>query len=491
MRVMSFRLLACALCASVLSCGPVTAADSGYSSVLTKDGDVVVQPANSTAGVLQAPGVRVTGHAAGAPHLDIRYREDAGVYNIGSAAAVLVNNVDPSAATTQLAVLKALRDRMPKAMDTALYADMVTLDSGGGGAADVGGMASMALSSQGHPRVAYRDFTNNVLKLAICFSANCSGAPLIQTIDGPSTPGDISLALDSAGRPVIAYRLAGSGTVRVAVCSDVNCSSSTANPVGTSSLNSMRSVSVKLNSNNHPIVTFMSASEQIVKLALCSDTTCAATITTRDLVSGSSLVGQFTSLVLDSSGHPRVAYYDASAGDLKLAVCSDATCLTAATIRLLDDTGNCGLWASLKLNAAGHPVVSHYEAANSNADLRLAVCSDATCSTTPTRRVVDSEADVGQHTALALTAEDLPVIAYTHVTLKTLKVAVCGDPTCSPGLATIRTLDAVETADNAALWTSMALGAKNHPVIAYYDQTAFSATVGALKIVACRDPTCV
>ncbi len=69
-------------------------------------------------------------------------------------------------------------------------------------------------------------------------------------------------------------------------------------------------------------------------------------------------VGWHTALALDASGHPVISYYDASNADLKLAHCNDANC-TSATLTTVDSAGNVGYYTSLALDASGHPVISY------------------------------------------------------------------------------------------------------------------------------------
>jgi hypothetical protein len=72
-------------------------------------------------------------------------------------------------------------------------------------------------------------------------------------------------------------------------------------------------------------------------------------------------VGNFTSLVLNSSGFPVISYYDNTNGDLKLAVCADTLC-TSKTLTTVDNSTNqVGQYTSIVLNSSGFPVISYYD----------------------------------------------------------------------------------------------------------------------------------
>jgi len=137
----------------------------------------------------------------------------------------------------------------------------------------------------------------------------------------------------------------------------------------------------------------------------------AATIATT--VDSVGTVGQYTSLRLNSSGFPVISYYDATNKDLKVSVCTDATCSAGNTLTTVDSTGDVGWYTSLALNSSGFPVISYSD--NTNKDLKVSVCTDATC-TTNTLTTVDSTGDVGQYTSLALNSSGYPVISYYDFT---------------------------------------------------------------------------
>jgi len=96
--------------------------------------------------------------------------------------------------------------------------------------------------------------------------------------------------------------------------------------------------------------------------------------------------GGFTSLQLNASGFPVISYSGVGVA-LKLAVCGDPTC-TTSTLSTVDT----GQDTSLQLNASGFPVISYMHVAGAPpipTQVKLAVCADATCSTS-TLTTVDS-----------------------------------------------------------------------------------------------------
>ena len=345
---------------------------------------------------------------------------------------------------------------------------------------DVGEYTSLALTTAGFPVISYLDDTNDDLKLAACADATCSSGTTIRTIDSKGDVGYYtSLALTAGGFPVISYRDGTNKDLKLAVCVDATCSSGTTIRTIDSTGDVGYHTSLALTSAGFPVISYYDGTNEDLKLAVCADATCSSGTTVRTMDS-TGRVGWYTSLALTTGGCPIISYADVTNGDLKLAVCADATCSSDTTIRIIDSSGDVGYFTSLVLTTAGFPVISYYD--NTNHNLKLAVCADATCSSGTTIRTIDSAGDVGYHTSLALTAAGLPVISYHDRTSGVLKLAACADTTCSLG-ATVRNVD---SSGIVGEHTSLGLTTAGFPVISYRDLTNDN-----LKLAVCAGATCL
>lgn len=233
--------------------------------------------------------------------------------------------------------------------------------------------------------------------------------------------------------------------------------------------------SIATGPNGTPVVSHVNAGADLM-VVVCLDPACR-TVFERQLEAAVD-VGEFSSIVVNQDGLPVVAYYDSTNDNLKIAACTSPKCIGPVDIRTIDSAGDVGRSPSIAVGANGNPVISYQD--TTNGALKIAVCSNPTCTSTTTTRTVDGSVGVGPSTSIAIGANGFPVISYQDATNADLRVAACANSTCTS--ATITTLD---SAGNVGQNSSITVGDDGRPVIAYYDVTN-----NRLKIARCANPTC-
>lgn len=176
----------------------------------------------------------------------------------------------------------------------------------------------------------------------------------------------------------------------------------------------------------------------------CTDATCSTGTTT--------IIGEFSSespdepsVMFNSEGLPMIFHF--SGDELKLAVCSDVSCMGEVTIRTLIEVGGISSDLATAMGAGGNPFLAYY----SNSDLNVMACSDPTCSElapSPAAQAATSgelwvvtklsEGEVATadfNTPLTLDASGLVTVAYVedkgHETPAEVRVVHCLNQSCS------------------------------------------------------------
>ncbi len=167
-----------------------------------------------------------------------------------------------------------------------------------------------------------------------------------------------------------------------------------------------------------------------------------------------------------------ISYYDMTNNNLKFVKCGNAIC-SIGNIVVVGSIGNLNndSYSSIAIGTDGFPVISFtYKYTNyidtNISNLKVAKCGNASCSSGNIITTVDSAGIVGQFDSIAIGTDGFPVISYLdnfpNYDLKFLK---CGNAACSSG-NTISTLDSV---GYVGYYTSIAIGANGFPMISYQD----------------------
>jgi len=319
------------------------------------------------------------------------------------------------------------------------------------------------LNNLGNPVISY--FAENIgdVKVAVCGNATCTNKTL-STVDSDGWVGRFSaLALTSTNIPVISYYDDTHNDLKAAICGNATCSSGNTVALIDSGGDVGLYTSVAINNLGNPVVSYYDVTNSDLKVAVCGNPTCSSGVTPITLDSAG-IVGQYSSVVINSLGNPVISYYDLSNGDLKLVACGNVTCTGGNTFSIVDSAGAVGPYTSIVLNSLGNPVISYSD--SSNFYLKLAVCGNATCSNGNNITTVDADGAVGDYTSIALSSAGNPVISYADDVNGDLKVAVCTNPTC-----TTKTITTVDSEGFVGEFTSVKLRADHRLFVSYYDRT--------------------
>jgi hypothetical protein len=345
---------------------------------------------------------------------------------------------------------------------------------------------SIALDGSGNPIVAYYDLTNGNLKVLHCADPTCLDPG--SSVSAPDTTGTVGLytstALDSAGNPVVSYYDQSNGDLKVMHCNDPGCTAgdeSIASPDTAGNVG--RYTSIVLDASGHPFVAYYDVTNANLKVVHCNDENCSGggeIINTPDTQGD---VGKYASIKLAPNGWPKIAYYDATAKNLHIVNCYDVDCNDQNDLIITPDMNpvDSGLGISLAIDASGKPVMAYYE--GTNGALRLVRCNDTICTNNDESiSVVDSSGEVGHYPSLVLDGVGNPVITYYQASGSDLKVAHCNDPNCTGGDESIAS---PHTLGDAGEYPSLTIGADGYPVVSYYD-----ATNQTLRVLRCAGAGC-
>jgi len=301
----------------------------------------------------------------------------------------------------------------------------------------------------------------------------------ITTVD---STGDVgwytSIAIGTGGNPVISYFDNTNFALKVAHCGNQSCSTGNTITAVDSTGNVGRFTSIAIGTDGNPVISYGDADNGDLKVAHCGNTLCSAgnTITTVDIAGN---VGRYTSIAIGTDGNPVISYWDVTNFDLKVAHCGNTSCSSGNIITTVDSNEIIGLYTSIAIGTDGNPVISYFDSTNGN--LKVAHCGNQSCSTGNTITAVDSTDIIGLYTSIAIGTDNNPVISYFDSTNGDLKVAHCGNTLCSTG----NTITAVDSIDIIGLYTSIAIGTDDNPVISYNDVTN-----GDLKVAHCGNTLC-
>ena len=201
--------------------------------------------------------------------------------------------------------------------------------------------------------------------------------------------------------------------------------------------------------------------------------------------------GQYTDVYCPTATDCKISYYDVTNADLRMADCDNATCSSGGD-RAIDEGGDVGQYTSIYCIASDNCKISYYDV--TNGDLKFRDCDNATCDSGTTTLLdgrtgctltsCSTTANVGQYTSIYCVADDNCKISYSDVTNGDLKMADCDSATCSSGTAT--TVDAT-AGETVGQWTSIYCISDTDCKMSHHDNTSGAMQ---LKFADCGNATC-
>lgn len=356
-----------------------------------------------------------------------------------------------------------------------------------GAASPVGLYASMVLSADGLPRIAYHGGPARTLQFAACNDAACQGADeALVTLDDTTWVAHTAIALSDAGTPVIAYADEVAGALRVVSCNDPVCAGGDENisVVDDPATDAIGSLSMVINSAGNPVIAYSDVALSALRIAVCDDHGCSGANESVTEIEAGDVVGP-TAVGLTAEGLPVVAYVGPG-DDLWVVACNDPVCDDNDELASPVDQSGDVSYVALTINDAGSPVIAYND--DMLTDLKVAVCNDGACSgADETVTTLDSVGSTGYYPSVRINGYGNPIVAYTSVVPGELRLAVCDDPWCEGGDETVRTLAAVggNGGGPPGFHTSLQLSPGGHPTITYFHQANQD-----LMVYACDDPAC-
>lgn len=246
--------------------------------------------------------------------------------------------------------------------------------------------------------------------------------------------------------------------------------------------------SIAIDPTGLPVISyFESTNGGRLRFARCSNAGCSGTATTRTLAGSGA--GYHSSLAIGSDGFPVISYYDSFFSRLMVVKCNDATCLSS-TNSIVDSTSGVGQYSSLAIGSDGFPVIAYFDTTVGNGTLKVAKCGNASCSTVAATSYPDANVtnnilgDFGISIAVRSDGVNtyFPIITYYDGTDQNLKMVRCGDAQCSQVTATVHTLDST---GDVGKYSDVVHSVNNKITVTYYDDTNDD-----VKIIRCLPTNC-
>lgn len=336
----------------------------------------------------------------------------------------------------------------------------------GGGSADVGGYAALAIDATGSFHVAYYDYSHHALLYS--FRAKGESKWYTTQVEGKSAGTYVSLAVDSAGEPHLAYNSLFEDGLHYATWNGHKWNRQIIDPEHTNYYTSIR-----LDKDDHPRISYYlyhaPDKSYLLHLKFASFDGHRWTIETVDKRIET---GKFNSVALDAQGHPHIAYSHVAWGDLLYAAWDGSRWNFGDVDSRRTHNDYVGIGNSIALDGSDNPHIAYFDSTKNF--VKYAWRQDGRWKT----EVVEELAGRGEvdHVSVQVDRQNRVHVAYYDGGRGVLKYGVRDDK----GWHT----QVVDNDGNVGKYPSLCLDTDEQPHIAYYALDDGSLRIAHLRTTA-------
>ncbi|MHA2065288.1 MAG: DUF2341 domain-containing protein, partial [Candidatus Thorarchaeota archaeon] len=364
---------------------------------------------------------------------------------------------------------------------TSIAYNLYTLDS----STNVSAGTSIAIASDGYPRIAYFDEGNDNLLFIQCTAVDCSTKNTTTVDSGGDVGRKAVMVLGSDQFARIAYYDATNGYVKFVQCTNADCSTKNTNnveDVGTSwdTGNWRESIGISLGTDGFARLAYRDTNSSLsLHYAVCNDAACSSP-TTSTVDDPSQKTGAYASLALDGSDNAYITYHQGSNNSPRLRLaryvasggtgCTGTSAWTCTTI----STDPAGWFTNVQLGSDGYPRIFHSFTwrGTPTDDLVYVKCNDADCTSYTNNAAYVPVDQAMVVNGFYLEGNDIPrTVVYENDSNadnlpEDLTFVYCEDAECSS--STTQTLDST---GDVGWGNSFAHGSDGYDYISYVDET--------------------
>lgn len=324
----------------------------------------------------------------------------------------------------------------------------------GGPGKNVGKFTSLAIDKDGNLHVGYYDETRQALRYG--FRSGAGGKWYTMEVD--ASGGYESLAVDAQGQPHFAYAAPNEAGLRYAAWDGKKWNKQTLDSERIDFFNCIR-----IGPDGLPRISYYQRLHRDGSFALHLkyahfEATTKSWYT--ETVDARSATGKFNSLALDSKGLPYISYSDVDTGDLRYTKWDGSEWHFSAPDTQKQSEGWVGIGSSIELDQSGNPHIAYVDVTHQR--IKYASWTGSSWKS----EVVDNilgKADNIDRISLKFDSRQQPHLAYWDSGMGVLRYA-----TLTPKGWKAETVD---NGDNVGLYPSLAIDSNDGLYISYYDMT--------------------